>query len=206
MPRKLALLRAAVVERHIRMIRLLIESGANLSMDVQGGRIFRGLRGPASTALYAASALRNVRLFVESGADVNVREEKYGVEPRLEGMRMWFASCEIMRQRISKTCCNTDSISRRRIGSCCRSRKDNRGRACEYASLSGLLSREEPTPDVRGVDCLLLRTGLSNLPRDRANQTLHREVLDRARAHLVAAGRTRILQRRESAGDYLFII
>jgi hypothetical protein len=47
-------------------------------MDAQGGRIFRGLRGPTSTALYAASALRNVRLFVESGGDVNVREEKYG--------------------------------------------------------------------------------------------------------------------------------
>ncbi|KAF8208286.1 ankyrin repeat-containing domain protein [Mycena galopus ATCC 62051] len=74
-------LQAAVVKRHITIVRLLIEAEVNL--DAQGGTgpTYYGLSKSTSTALQAASAMGNeemVRLLVESGADVNIKEGKYG--------------------------------------------------------------------------------------------------------------------------------
>jgi ankyrin repeat protein len=70
----------------------------------------RGLRGPTSTALYAASALRNVRLFVESGADVTVREEKYGTALCGTSSRGHANVVRFLRDNAAEDFCNTDSI------------------------------------------------------------------------------------------------
>ncbi|KAF7343474.1 Ankyrin repeat domain-containing protein [Mycena venus] len=73
----------AVTKGHVGTVRLLIKAGVNL--NTKGGRSYRGICDSPSTPLQTASAMGNeemVRILVESGADVNVREGKYGTALR----------------------------------------------------------------------------------------------------------------------------